>query len=109
MAPHTRSARPARQAAILHRLKQLAAVPRAGYGQRKRRQARTCGYTESFTFAVGFALAEVQGAINVACNEPEGESNGDLSAANWAWILLGALFWLLIVLGLYGIWSGTPA
>jgi hypothetical protein len=58
---------------------------------------------------VGFALYKAQDAINVACDEPNGESNGDLSWANWVWIVLGAILWLLIAIGLYYMLLGSAS
>jgi hypothetical protein len=42
-----------------------------------------------------------QSAINLACDDPEGKSNASLGLANWAWMTLGFLWWLLILFGLY--------
>ncbi|MFC6633673.1 hypothetical protein [Microbulbifer taiwanensis] len=34
-----------------------------------------------------------QQEINVACDDPQGESNAELTPANYLWILIGALIW----------------
>lgn len=47
------------------------------------------------------ALYEGQRAINVAEGDPTGERNRSLTPANFAWLLLGGLFWLMLLLGLY--------
>jgi hypothetical protein len=41
-----------------------------------------------------------QRAINVAVADPRGESNSRFTVGNWIWIVLGTLFWLLILIGL---------
>jgi hypothetical protein len=41
-----------------------------------------------------------QAMINLSCGDPEGLQNRKLSAANYAWIVIGALCWLLIVAGM---------
>ena len=42
----------------------------------------------------------VQDKINLVCNDPEGEGNARFTAANYAWIALGGVFWLLALVGL---------
>ena len=43
-------------------------------------------------------LYAIQKAANAACADPDGAGNRYLSGANWAWILLGVLCWLLILI-----------
>ena len=50
------------------------------------------------------ALLPAQRAINFACNDPAGTTNSRFSAANWAWMIVGGLFWLLILFGLYAMY-----
>lgn len=45
------------------------------------------------------ALQQGQRAINAALGDPEGASNRHFTMANWVWILIGALIWLLILAG----------
>jgi hypothetical protein len=47
------------------------------------------------------ALYAAQRAINVAEGDPTGERNSSLTPANFAWLLLGGLLWLLLLLGLF--------
>lgn len=62
-----------------------------------------------FTDMVGIAMAVVlplvllpaQKAINSACEDSEGNSNSSLTVVNWVWIVLGGLFWLVTLTGLY--------
>lgn len=54
----------------------------------------------SLLFVLGYLLSQVQIAINVACNDPKGQSNSRLSEANWFWMLIGAILWLLTVIGI---------
>jgi hypothetical protein len=57
----------------------------------------------------GWALWQTQMAINVACKDIEGESNSAFTAANYVWITIGALFWILILFSLYLIFTGKTA
>jgi hypothetical protein len=49
---------------------------------------------------VGLALYKAQIAINLACDDPEGESNSALTFANIVWILMGAALWSLAIVGM---------
>ena len=46
-------------------------------------------------------LLKAQGAINVACNDERGRGNSSFTVANWIWMILGALIWVLVMFGLY--------
>lgn len=46
------------------------------------------------------SLMQVQEMINASCRDPEGKTNAALGAANYAWIIGGALFWVLVIIGL---------
>lgn len=46
------------------------------------------------------AFLAAQEIINVACDDPQGLSNTRLTVANYFWIVIGAIFWGLILLGL---------
>lgn len=43
---------------------------------------------------------KVQRATNAACADPDGDLNREFTTANIAWLLLGAIFWCLLALGL---------
>jgi hypothetical protein len=43
---------------------------------------------------------KVQRAANAACADPAGDSNREFTAANILWLVLGAIFWCLMALGL---------
>ncbi|WP_313319867.1 DUF4234 domain-containing protein [Stenotrophomonas sp.] len=45
------------------------------------------------------ALVRAQRAANLACGDPQALQNRRLTVANWFWLVLGGLFWLLIVVG----------
>ena len=49
---------------------------------------------------IAWSLWRIQHAANAACGQPEGESNSALTWANWIWLALGALFWVLVLIGL---------
>lgn len=46
------------------------------------------------------SLFHAQRAANIASGDPQALSNNRFTAANWVWIVLGGLFWLLIGVGL---------
>ncbi len=49
-------------------------------------------------------LYQAQVAANIACGDSDGKSNAVLTIWNYLWILLGVVFWALIVFGyLYGV------
>lgn len=49
---------------------------------------------------VGYCLLRTQQAANVACEDPAGDTNHRLTVANYAWLAVGALWWLLVAVGL---------
>lgn len=49
---------------------------------------------------LGGALWVIQSAANAACGDPRGRRNAKLTAANYAWIALGLLFWIFALVGL---------
>lgn len=49
---------------------------------------------------LGWCLYKAQVAANIACNDPNGESNYKYSIANYIWIALGVIFWGLVILGI---------
>ncbi|HET7843153.1 MAG TPA: hypothetical protein VFL14_03320 [Xanthomonadales bacterium] len=53
-----------------------------------------------------FAIYRAQLAINVADGDPAGAANDKLTPANYLWLALGGLFWVVILLGLYAIAAG---
>ncbi|MCO4810452.1 MAG: hypothetical protein KC572_02550 [Gammaproteobacteria bacterium] len=55
------------------------------------------------TFIPTFLLLPAQRAINAASGDDDGSSNSRLTMGNWVWIVLGGVFWLLILIGTYAI------
>jgi hypothetical protein len=49
-------------------------------------------------FAVALTLVEFQKAVNIASDDPGGAANGRLTGANWAWVVLGVIWWGLSAL-----------
>jgi hypothetical protein len=47
-----------------------------------------------------FYYHKAQEMINISCGDPEGSENNKLTAANYVWIVIGAILWLLILAGL---------
>ncbi|MBV8466886.1 MAG: hypothetical protein JO218_13155 [Burkholderiales bacterium] len=52
-------------------------------------------------FIITALLYPVQGAINTACGQPNGESNASLTWANYLWIVPGAIMWCFAILGFW--------
>jgi hypothetical protein len=52
------------------------------------------------TFLPILPLIAAQRAVNLAEGDPDGASNAALSAANFAWMIAGGLFWAVVLLGL---------
>ncbi len=50
--------------------------------------------------ALAWLLMKVQHGANLACAQPDGESNARFTAANWVWLVLGAIFWLFFLVGI---------
>ena len=48
-------------------------------------------------------LLRAQHAVNFAREDPFGSANSSLTLANWVWMVLGALVWLLALLGVYAL------
>lgn len=46
-------------------------------------------------------LLKAQEAINIACEDPNGASNDQLTLGNWTWMVLGGLIWALFLFGFY--------
>lgn len=69
----------------------------------------TQGVGSPTTDVVGTALAIVlpaillqgQRAINFACDDVGGKTNSTYTLANWVWMVIGGLVWLLSIFGLY--------
>lgn len=43
----------------------------------------------------------VQHMINIACGDPAGKMNSELTKANYAWIGFGIIMWIMIVIGFF--------
>ena len=52
-------------------------------------------------------LGKGQQAINIAMDDPDGSANKSLTVANWVWLVIGGLFWLMTLFGLYVLY-GAP-
>ena len=50
--------------------------------------------------AIYFPLRSAQKAINVAEQDSEGAGNAALTPANYAWVLMGAIWWVVVALGI---------
>lgn len=66
-------------------------------------------YTDTVGFFTAIILAFVmlpaQKAINAACEDAGGNTNSSLTVVNWVWIVLGGLFWIANLTGLYFIFT----
>lgn len=50
---------------------------------------------------MGMQILKAQKVINIACGDESGAGNSRFTAANWVWLLLGGLLWLLIAIGIF--------
>jgi undecaprenyl pyrophosphate phosphatase UppP len=50
---------------------------------------------------VGVLLLQIQKAINISCNDPEGQSNDKFTPLNYIWIVLGTAMIFFIFIGLF--------
>jgi hypothetical protein len=50
---------------------------------------------------LGLSIFSAQGEFNARCGDPSGKSNNNLTAANIAWCVAGALLWILVLFGLF--------
>ncbi len=48
---------------------------------------------------IGVFLWKGQKVANLVCGDPTGSTNSRLTGANWVWVFLGVIFWLLILIG----------
>lgn len=48
-----------------------------------------------------FGYRHAQQYVNTACGDPTGISNSELTGANWAWMVVGGLFCILAMIGLF--------
>lgn len=51
--------------------------------------------------AVIFNLSRAQDAINISCGDPTGQSNAEITGPNIAWIVIGAILWVFVLIGLF--------
>jgi hypothetical protein len=58
--------------------------------------------------AMYYTLLVPQRAVNAAEGDPLGQGNANLSGANIAWIVLGALMWIAVAVGLVAVLGGLP-
>lgn len=61
-------------------------------------------YTDVIGFVIlplmAIALYQGQKAINASLGDPNGEANNELTGANWAWLFVFGILWLLTGLGI---------
>lgn len=55
----------------------------------------------AFLVPTGLLLKKVQMEINARCGDPAGSSNASFSGANIAWCVAGAVYWALVILGIF--------
>ncbi len=56
-----------------------------------------------------WVLWTIQKEVNIACGQPDGESNHRLTGANYFWLILGALSWLSLAFLIWAVVNFTPA
>ncbi|TFW36214.1 hypothetical protein [Massilia horti] len=47
-----------------------------------------------------FQFLKAQEMINISCGDPGGVSNSSFSKANYAWVVIGVLFWISAIIGI---------
>lgn len=50
---------------------------------------------------IATCIAAAQDKINEACGDPRGESNSRFTGANYVWIFIGVLIWILVGIGIF--------
>ena len=58
------------------------------------------------TVVIIYMKTYAQRAINVAADDEHGNSNADFTALNYVWMVLGAIIWMLVLLGIWAMWTG---
>jgi hypothetical protein len=72
-----------------------------------RASARSIGspYTDYLSIVIMAPMLALflwaQEKINISCDDPSGAGNNRLTKANYFWIILGALWWALVILGYF--------
>ena len=57
---------------------------------------------------IGWVLYKAQLSANIACGDPGGTINSELTLANYVWVASGIIFWLLVAVGFYDSAVGLP-
>lgn len=75
-------------------------------------------YTDYLSFAgmvaLLFTFLSAQSMINASCNDPDGKGNDRLTGANYAWIVVGGLLWVPVLIATFtsgaheGYFSSSP-
>ena len=52
-------------------------------------------------FPLLICFLSVQKKVNIACGDKDGAGNAQFSTANYCWIAVGSILWLLILIGLF--------
>ncbi len=52
---------------------------------------------------IAYLFYRVQLAANIACDDPTGKTNSSFTAANFVWLGLGFVLWILSLAGLYAL------
>jgi hypothetical protein len=47
------------------------------------------------------SFSKAQAMINISCADPEGAANCTFTSANYAWIAIGCICWVLVLIGLF--------
>ncbi|WP_193163043.1 hypothetical protein [Microbulbifer hainanensis] len=58
---------------------------------------------------ITWVLYRAQSVANLVCGDPEGKSNAQFTAANYAWTVIGVAVWALMGLVLYEAYTGYSA
>ena len=55
---------------------------------------------------ISWCLWQAQKQANIACGDNEGSQNNTFTAVNYVWLVLGVIWWLLILMGIFAILTG---
>jgi hypothetical protein len=77
----------------------------ASFLDRAARNSLGSPYTDWLSLAILapllFQFVKAQRMINLSCGDPAGTGNSGFSKANYAWIIVGGLWWVLVLIGTF--------
>jgi len=59
-----------------------------------------------FILPLAYYMNVARQLINDASGDPQGDSNSNFTWANWIWIVIGTLFWIVVAVGIWALANG---